>query len=85
MARTNADKQPAHIIPDIADYERIGPWWDPQEEYCWALCGARVVRFRDDGRYFLRDVARHRMQLGYPDEWCPDCLRIWAVESSAAS
>lgn len=73
----------AHIIPDLADYCRRGPWWDPQEEFCWALCGVKVVRFRDDERYFIRDVARHRMALGYPDEWCRNCLRRLAAEASA--
>lgn len=75
----------AHIIPNIADYSRHGRWWDPEEESCRALCGVKLVRFRDDERYFLREIARHRMQLGYPDAWCRNCLRILASEASAGS
>ena len=57
-------RKQAHVIAAIADYDRHGPWWDPEEQYGWALCGVKVVRFVDDERYFLGDSARHRMALG---------------------
>ena len=74
----------AHIIPDIAASCTRGPWRAPAEACCWALCDVKAVRFRDDDGDFIRRIARHRMELGDPDEW-RNCLPILASEASAGS
>lgn len=67
----------AHIIPFLGQYSKKAVGKETAE-FCVALCGEEMIRYKDDGRYFNPEVATHRMKHGFNDDWCKSCLEIYS-------
>lgn len=63
----------AHVIPPGLSNYRVRRGNKGPEEYTTALCGTEVVRYRDDGLYFIPKMVRHREPRGFGDHLCPKC------------